>query len=616
MSYISVWKPISVNQSNRPVLETDEHDIYVRDGVGIYQGKSKILERQDGRIYLTNRRIIYFDNKVNSNSCCVYLTEISHGEPIGRFLRSSPKVKLYLRKGTIESSNNNNNNNNISNNINNDNNNVSTSSPSPPPPLSSTSSLSSLTLKPTKVTWTCQICSYNNADYFTGSQLDTGAVKLKCASCGIPPSIPYIRRFLVAPTQTSNADQVTDRQPSLEVNSSGSSSNLKSSKNTIECPRCTFINHSSLTTCEICGSYLLQTASLELKTNSIVAPSSSSQTASVDIELEDGIEAYTNNKAYIKVSFRKGGGEIEFNNLVNTAIEDIKWDELTKRGGVNENAVKLNQQQKPLVSTGKAVRAGISGLEVKNELTRKTNEIVLQDSLYDLDLLMFKFEDIMKISESFKPLLKQNSLVITNRRFSTNSIIPELNTSKKSNIFHQELSRHLSEYLDSYELVKQTSMITTQDLFANYNRYLTMSQGFGTELISALDFNKAISMFDTLHLPIMVKKYERSGLLVVVRRSEGLHDNFIALVRKFLALHQQLLASNFIEEEIADEEEELRGGTSVIKHARGCNIKEISEEFSWSYNITIEEMERCIQSGTVIVDQHISGTFYFVNDIW
>lgn len=596
------------------MLEADEHDIYVRDGVGIYQGKSKILNRQDGRIYLTNKRIIYFDNKINSNSCCLYLVDVSHAEPIARFLRSSPKVKLYLKNGALGAEGN------VGATPATNNNDSSTSSPSPPPPLSATPSSSSLVLslvssKPTKVTWTCQICSYNNADYFTASQLDTGAVRLKCASCGIPPSINYVKRFLTA-APIKPAIESTVAPASVAENNSSLIPQPKSK--TTECPRCTFLNHSSLNTCEICGSPLplLKGETITTSDNKSALPSTATTSNSVKIELEDGTEAYTNNRAYIKVSFRKGGGEVEFNNFVNTAIEDIKWDELTKRGGVNENAVKVNQQR-PIVSTGKAVRAGISGLEVKNELTRKTNEIVLQDSLYDLDLLMFKFEDIMKISESFKPLLKQNSLAISHRRFSTNSIIPELNTSRKSNIFHQELSRHLSEYLDSYELVKQTSMITTQDLFANYNRYLTMSQGFGTDLISATDFNRAISMFEILHLPILLKKYERSGLLVVVRRSEGLHDNFIALVRQFLTLHQQLPTLNFIEEEIADEED-LTGTLMFVtsKHARGCNINEISEEFSWSYNITIEEMERCIQSGTVVLDQHISGTFYFVNDVW
>ena len=46
---------------------------------------------------------------------------------------------------------------------------------------------------------------------------------------------------------------------------------------------------------------------------------------------------------------------------------------------------------------------------------------------------------------------------------------------------------------------------------------------------------------------------------------------------------------------------------------KGNTISEISDKFNWSYNITIEEIDKCIEAGSVVIDQNISGTFYFIN---
>lgn len=45
----------------------------------------------------------------------------------------------------------------------------------------------------------------------------------------------------------------------------------------------------------------------------------------------------------------------------------------------------------------------------------------------------------------------------------------------------------------------------------------------------------------------------------------------------------------------------------------GKTVSEISNKFNWSYNITIEELEKCVEEGLVVIDHHISGTFYYVN---
>ena len=157
MSWLHVWKPILVNRSNRPILQDGEDFLCTKDYVGLYQGKLKILARQKGIVYLTNKRIIYFDSNVTSNSVAIELAYISHCEVIEKFFRSSPKIKAYLKtsgKGK-----------------------------------ETESSLEEQPKEPKQITWICKICSYSNTislDFDLDNELP------KCVSCGIRPNLSLI----------------------------------------------------------------------------------------------------------------------------------------------------------------------------------------------------------------------------------------------------------------------------------------------------------------------------------------------------------------------------------------------------------------------------------------
>ncbi|EOD43997.1 putative vacuolar protein sorting protein [Neofusicoccum parvum UCRNP2] len=47
----------------RPELLPDETLLFVQDAVGLYEGKYKIPDYQDGHAYLTSHRACYVDNK-------------------------------------------------------------------------------------------------------------------------------------------------------------------------------------------------------------------------------------------------------------------------------------------------------------------------------------------------------------------------------------------------------------------------------------------------------------------------------------------------------------------------------------------------------------------------
>ncbi|CAI5756438.1 unnamed protein product [Candida verbasci] len=508
MNYKSIWRPILINRSNRPILSNGEYNVLIIDNTGLYQGKSKIIGRQNGRLYLTNKRIIYFDNDKIDNSIGVELVNIVSLELIDRFLRSSPKVKLFIK--------------------------------------------STESTKIISINWTCKICSFIN---HIKSNFDFNEDELpKCTSCGIKPNKDYLREVI----------RDSNQKPTTKIVQSSSNGH---------CPRCTFINHPSIKFCEMCGTELVN-FNEELKEDLL------------DLELL-GDEIYTDDKPYIKISFRKGG-EKKFYQEVANLIDEISWENIKNKGGVNQNGIKINNNE---TESRKTNGAGIHALEQIGELQRIQNEVILSTSLDDIEQLMFKYQDLLKLSNSFG--LKQNA---------NEFVIPPLNIKKSSSLYHQELSRHISEYLVTYKLTTNSSMITSQDLYAEYNRFLVGSQGFGCELIDSNDFLKSIEMFETLNLPVTLRDY-KSGLVVVAPRN--LKHIYGEYITEYLKKQEHEFKYLKMRSEMIEEDE--------LNENYGKTISQISKNFNWSYNITIEELEKCIESGLIVIDQSISGTFYYIN---
>lgn len=569
VSRIDIWQPASVNRSNRPILQEGEHNLYVRDNIGLYQGKLKIVNRQNGRVYLTNKRIIYLDNEDVKKSMAIELKNVSSGEVIERFLRSSPKVKLYLKEQT----------------------NVQQSS----------TKRSDSNRDKVMAHWVCIICSFNN-QILVETNLDGDLPK--CGSCGIKPSrdqmVNSIERRRTETPAIGNNDQ--DPKPDKAPAQLG----LRDD----QCPKCTFINHPALKYCELCGSELNSSLSKKLKDRLNVTDDTAiipEDVNPMNILLENDSEVYTNNKPYIKLSFRKNG-ESQFYQILADMIGKIKWEKLVNKGTINENGVKVNDYSPTPPPQQQIKGGGIHGLEQIGEQQRKQNELVLSTSLEDLEQLMYKAQDLIKLSSSFGKLVKTTPQNI-------NTIIPPLNIKKTSNLYHQELARHISEYLTNFQLTKSSSMITCQDLYAYYNRYLVSTQGFGTDMISHIDFNKSLNLFDSLKLPIALRNYERSGLIVICYKRNNDYSEFIV---NFLRSQERLFTHDKVKNEILmglEEQEADQDGyiEENYKFFKGNTIPEICDELGWSYGITIEEIEKCIESGLVVIDQNILGTFYFIN---
>lgn len=555
MSRLYVWQSIPVNKSNRPILVENEFNIYVKDGVGIYQGKLKIVNHQNGRVYLTNRRIIYIDTTDQRRAIAVSLKDVARVEYVEKFLRSSPKVKVYLKDDDNSSP-------------------VAGSSTHSPQNL-----LASLPLDKT-VDWTCMICSFNN---HISTEVDLDQNFPKCMSCGIPPSRVQIEQVI----REAYEQPETPREASPADNPD-------------QCPKCTFINHPSMKHCELCGTELRSIPLiLSRKIQDMENTSTSNWKAQNPLGLVlESQEEYTNGKPYIKVSFRKGGDLGFYEHLVQE-IDKLKWEALENRGGINGEATKL---QKENVQISKVKTGGIHSLERIGELQRKQNELILTQSLEDLEQLMFKAQDLIKLSSSFGALVKR-------RKNIPSATIPPLVISKNSSLYHQELARHISEYLLNFELTKITSMITLPDLFASYNRFRMLNEGFGTELITTQDLSKSIELLDKLLLPIKLTTFQ-SGLEVVTQRSHELQDLHRSIMEYLVEEENQFKYQKFKSEILADNDDYMRNKYRVF---HGNTVAEIAEHFGWSHTVCIEEMERCMDEQLVVYDRHILGTFYFVN---
>ncbi|KAG8682543.1 hypothetical protein FRC08_014893 [Ceratobasidium sp. 394] len=209
------------------LLYEDEELVASQDSVGLYDGKEKTPEYQNGTIHITTHRLIYVDavqSRKYSTAC--NLSRIKQTDVYAGFLKSSPKVILML------------------------------SAHDDPAPDDDTSELVDVTTAetpldeiPSKEGWVCPICSYNNP----ASASESAPV---CVLCGVPKNddIPMPQQFkssrpaLTIPTTTATSSSLpsSSSMPTAPSPTNGE----------IACPACTFFNHPSMTHCEICSTPL------------------------------------------------------------------------------------------------------------------------------------------------------------------------------------------------------------------------------------------------------------------------------------------------------------------------------------------------------------------------
>ena len=217
------------------------------------------------------------------------------------------------------------------------------------------------------------------------------------------------------------------------------SNTLKDSTTSNACNQCTFINKLESLECEMCGQSL-QKGQKGQKVDSIV-----------------------------KFSFR-GGGMNEFLKHLQNAIAEKEW---------NSSKSKTSS---PFVSHSNLI--GVSGIIQTLDTQIKQQEKSLNDAFTDLNSLMSKASDMVKLANAIGSKLvdskDSNSLPQEIKDFKNNLMTlgienPISRESLGNSDYFIELSREICQFLDSFFTRNTISlqMISTIDLYCLFNRVCT-----------------------------------------------------------------------------------------------------------------------------------------------
>jgi ESCRT-II complex subunit VPS36 len=522
---MSRWEKIEISSVHRPVVLPSERDILVESNVGIYEGKYKAMGYQNGRTYLTSHRICYVDDvQPVANSIGLRLSLVRDVEYYGGFLRSSPKITLYLRKDD------------------------GTRASSPALPIGPL------------VSWVCPICFYSND---LPRSYEHGSTELPpCLTCGIKASHELITDAIAAPGSIPNTKTPEELITPIVDDDGG-----------FRCPRCTFLNHPSLTICEMCGARLI---SPRLPPGLVRTDSPGPMTL-----LDPGKNTDVDVNV-VKLSFR-GNGDKAFYNALRKVLATKEW--------TRSNANSPRKAESPSL-----VGPGIHGLQQVSERNRQRRQEVLGSALEDLQGLMTRAQELVQLAEQYAHHLEKeeaksaSSQSLEARRtlrqssqalgLSSNVVTKEM--AHDQEVFHAEVARQLAEFFNTSGVLKREGgVITLFDLFAMYNR------ARGISLISPKDLYAACELFEKLQLPIRLRKF-KSGLLVV----QEAYRTPQVVIRQVVEWMSQL---------------------ESWKAEIGVSAQDASTKFGWSLAVANEELEMAEEYGALCRDEQLSGMRFFEN---
>ncbi|PPQ91608.1 hypothetical protein CVT25_012789 [Psilocybe cyanescens] len=320
------------------LLYNDEELLASQDGVGIYDGSQKAPDHQVGTIHVTSHRLFFLNaQKARAKSFEMSLSFIVQTEYYAGLFKSSAKITCHL-SGT---------------------------------PVGLGSSEQDGAHVAQFDSWECEVCAYRNPPGFSPS-----AARI-CDLCGVP------RTTVPTPITSVSSYHLSTSLPTSALSSStslpsGSRSSHGTKPTSIACPACTFLNHPSLRSCEICSTDLPQ-VSTELKS----APSSRPITP--DSDDDDNTPSKS-----IKISFRKGGDKPLYA-VLKRALKTKSWEENGTASLRDANSNDTDNRNAP-------GRSGISGILRTVETSAKGRETHMNDALQDLEAFMVKAKDMVKLA--------------------------------------------------------------------------------------------------------------------------------------------------------------------------------------------------------------------------
>ncbi|KAK9422791.1 putative EAP30/Vps36 family-domain-containing protein [Seiridium unicorne] len=621
-------KQIDLTTALRPSYLPDEVLLFVQDNVGLYEGlpssKYKLPNHQNGQVYLTSHRICYVDkHEPRKHSVALDLKDVERYEHYAGFLKASPKVTLVLKAAKRSSL--------VSRAT------AATSSPSrsgsaSPAPVNDAKYRSSTTSSApaTSATWICTICSFPNPvpSNFDPTTASEHTPLPPCLACGIKPALTHVLKASISNVtkrQASNSVSSVGSpipfrpQPQFAVDTAGSSPSPLSASPQLtstdtdagfQCPRCTFLNHPSLLSCEICGAPLVSHDVPQQAVQEPQQPRTDSPGPMLNYGNANGFE----NPENVKISFRGGGGGDKiFYERLKGSMTQRKW--LLQEAPPVPNSNRAGDGSGSLSRSGSGAgrtrTAGIAGLEQMGLDRRKNNELVIGNAFEDLEALMASAKQIVALAESFARQTKSGTDSATSEAnallaesasqlglVTTKDIVGGGSGSGAENLYLSELARNLAEFLtdDARGVLKKAGgIISLVDLWAMFNR----ARG-GVELVSPNDFEKAARLWETLKLPVRLRTF-KSGVLVVQSRDRTDDTTVKALLTWLRDLHDIPP-----DREVAWDWQEF---------GRGVTAQDTAERFGWSIGVAEEELEMAEERGVLCREEGIEGLKFWENYI-
>ncbi|KAI0442540.1 EAP30/Vps36 family-domain-containing protein [Xylaria telfairii] len=594
-------KQIDLTTALRPSYLPDEVLLFVQDNVGLYEGKYKLPNQQCGQVYLTSHRICYVDaQEPRKYSVALDLKDVERYEFYAGFLKSSAKVTLIpkpAKRASLQSRA-------IAIAAATSSSPSPTSDPSLRPPPSNHSQAST-------ATWVCTICSFPNPvpSNFDPTTVTAHTPLPPCLACGIKPALTEVLKASISNVAGRQSKSGPDSIGTLNSLQSNSPPRDKAANNEgFQCPRCTFSNHPSLLSCEICGAPLIS------KDVPAAVSRLPPRTESPGPILKLGGVAGLENPESVKISFRNGGEKIFYERLKG-AMTQRKWllheappvpTSSMANGGGEAHSISRSDS-----SSQRKKAAGIAGLEQMGLDRRKNNERMIGSSFEDLEALMASAKEIVALAESFSRQVgtgtdsattEANALLAESASqlglITTKDIVGGRSGSSSESLYLSELSRNLAEFLtdDARGVLKKAGgIMSLVDLWAMFNR----ARG-GVELVSPNDFEKAARLWEKLKLPVRLRTF-KSGVMVVQSRDRTDETTIKALLAWLKDLHE------------IPPERDVPWDWQMF--GRGVTAHDVAERFGWSIGVAEEELEMAEERGVLCREDGLEGLKFWENFI-
>ncbi|KAJ5632318.1 hypothetical protein N7490_008657 [Penicillium lividum] len=603
------FKSLDLTTALRPLLLPDETLLFVQDAVGLYEGKYKIPDYQDGHAYLTSHRVCYVATKdPRKYSVAIDLKEIDRAEYQAGFLKSSPKITIYPKPQKSKT----------------DKSRSATSSPAVPPPSAlypgSGKPLSALPtsiapqkspLNPVNSTWICPICSFSNPvpSNFDHTTANATTNLPPCLACGIKP--PFTTVLKAAITAAANREPPIPRSSSVPVGETKSQGTdhqpVPVASESVSCSRCTFVNHPYLIECEMCGAPLAATVSL--------ISDRGRRADSPAPFFEQSRVPNTEVNESIKLSFRGGGEKSLYERLKNALIQR-KWllqnappvpppSQSTPSGPTTTASSHMVESPQPAAPRVTAV--GIAGLEQRGLEARMNNQLVIGNAFEDLEALMASAKQIVALAET---LARESGMSTSQGSAETHAVLSEsaaalgmvttkdMLSSGSDNLYLSELARNLAEYLTDDRkgiLQREGGIMSLIDLWAVFNRSRN-----GVELISPSDFQRAAELWEKLSLPVRLRRF-KSGLLVV-QQYDWSDEKTVRQLQDWMEELRQV-----------PPEESVPWDWAVF--GRAVTAQETAQRFKWSVGVAAEELEMAEDRGALCREEGVEGLRFWSNGL-